>query len=137
MKGTSAIVTGAASGIGRAVALELVKSGLNVCLFDLCEQGLNQTEEEIRPYCPPGVATQSIQGDVTSSSDVTQLFHQVHERFQNPAQIENKPKSRRIIQKLTYSEPKQPRARSERAQSPDISVIIQQLNAFDRIRVNT
>ena len=50
---------------------------------------------------------------------------------QNPAQIENKPKSRRIIQKLTYSEPKQSRERS------DVNINIQQLNAFGQIDVNT
>ena len=82
MKSRTAIVTGAASGIGRAVALELVKSGLNVCLFDRCKQGLSQTEDVIRSQHVTRIC-----GDVSSSRDVARLFDHVHECFQKPAHV--------------------------------------------------
>jgi NAD(P)-dependent dehydrogenase (short-subunit alcohol dehydrogenase family) len=46
--GRSAIVTGAASGIGRAVALELAASGAAVVVFDLHEESVDKVVEEIR-----------------------------------------------------------------------------------------
>jgi|LSQX01.3.fsa_nt_gb NAD(P)-dependent dehydrogenase (short-subunit alcohol dehydrogenase family) len=45
LKGTSAIVTGAGSGIGRAVALALSREGANVVLADIDEAGCRETLE--------------------------------------------------------------------------------------------
>lgn len=47
-KGKSAIVTGAASGIGRACAEKLAREGARVLLADIGEQGLQETEAAIR-----------------------------------------------------------------------------------------
>jgi NAD(P)-dependent dehydrogenase (short-subunit alcohol dehydrogenase family) len=44
LKGKTAVVTGAASGIGRATALLLAQRGANVCICDLNEPGLAETE---------------------------------------------------------------------------------------------
>lgn len=43
LQGRTAIVTGAASGIGRGIALALAKRGCNLALADLNEAGLSQT----------------------------------------------------------------------------------------------
>lgn len=43
MKGNAALVTGAASGLGRATALKLAEAGANVCLVDVNEAGLEET----------------------------------------------------------------------------------------------
>lgn len=43
------VVTGAASGIGRAVALNLAASGARLALSDINEEGLNETLEMIGP----------------------------------------------------------------------------------------
>ncbi len=44
MTGRVALVTGAASGLGRATALKLAGAGANVCLVDLNEEGLAETQ---------------------------------------------------------------------------------------------
>ena len=47
IQGKKAMVTGAASGIGRAVALALAAKGAVVCITDINEAGLKQTAQEI------------------------------------------------------------------------------------------
>ncbi|MEZ5743708.1 MAG: SDR family oxidoreductase [Sphingomonadaceae bacterium] len=47
MAGRAALVTGAASGLGKATALKLAEAGARVCLVDLNEDGLKQTASEI------------------------------------------------------------------------------------------
>lgn len=42
-----AAITGAANGIGRALAVELVERGCRVAISDIDEEGLNETEAEI------------------------------------------------------------------------------------------
>lgn len=46
--GKSAIVTGAASGLGRAYAEVLAENGARVCLFDINRSELDRTVEELR-----------------------------------------------------------------------------------------
>jgi NAD(P)-dependent dehydrogenase (short-subunit alcohol dehydrogenase family) len=48
LKGRVAVVTGAASGIGRAVSVELAREGCDLAICDLDEQGLEQTAEDVR-----------------------------------------------------------------------------------------
>ncbi|MBW8783965.1 MAG: SDR family oxidoreductase [Novosphingobium sp.] len=43
MHGEAALVTGAASGLGRATALKLAKAGANLCLVDVNAEGLEET----------------------------------------------------------------------------------------------
>jgi NAD(P)-dependent dehydrogenase (short-subunit alcohol dehydrogenase family) len=43
MQGKAALVTGAASGLGRATALALAKAGADVCLVDIKKAGLEET----------------------------------------------------------------------------------------------
>ncbi len=47
-EGKTAIITGAAVGIGRAVALQLAEGGANVVLVDYNPDSLSETEQEIR-----------------------------------------------------------------------------------------
>ena len=46
--GKTAIITGAAVGIGRAVALQLAEGGANVVLVDYNPDSLSETEREIK-----------------------------------------------------------------------------------------
>jgi NAD(P)-dependent dehydrogenase (short-subunit alcohol dehydrogenase family) len=58
----SAIVTGAGSGIGRAVALELAANGASVIVADLVEAPLTTLLEEVRAA---GGTAEMIVGDVS------------------------------------------------------------------------
>ena len=47
MSGKVALVTGAASGLGRATAIKLAEAGADLCLVDLNEAGLKETGEHL------------------------------------------------------------------------------------------
>jgi len=47
MKGKAALVTGAASGLGRATALKLGQAGAHVCLVDVNAAGLEETASQL------------------------------------------------------------------------------------------
>jgi NAD(P)-dependent dehydrogenase (short-subunit alcohol dehydrogenase family) len=48
MRGEAAVVTGAASGLGRGTALALAKAGANLCLVDVNAAGLEETAQQVR-----------------------------------------------------------------------------------------
>jgi NAD(P)-dependent dehydrogenase (short-subunit alcohol dehydrogenase family) len=48
MKGKAALVTGAASGLGKGAALALARAGADVCLVDLNAGGLEETASAVR-----------------------------------------------------------------------------------------
>jgi NAD(P)-dependent dehydrogenase (short-subunit alcohol dehydrogenase family) len=48
MSGKSAVVTGAASGLGRASALKLAQAGADLCIVDLNAAGLEETAVQLR-----------------------------------------------------------------------------------------
>ena len=48
MSGKAALVTGAASGLGRATALALARAGANVCIVDRNAAGLEETATQLR-----------------------------------------------------------------------------------------
>jgi len=48
MKGKAALVTGAASGLGRATALKLAHAGADVCVVDVNSAGLEDTAGQLR-----------------------------------------------------------------------------------------
>jgi NAD(P)-dependent dehydrogenase (short-subunit alcohol dehydrogenase family) len=48
MKGKAALVTGAASGLGRATAFALGRAGADLCIVDVNPAGLEQTATELR-----------------------------------------------------------------------------------------
>ena len=50
LAGKTAVITGAASGIGRALALGLAQQGCNLALADINQSGLEQTEKQVAPY---------------------------------------------------------------------------------------
>jgi NAD(P)-dependent dehydrogenase (short-subunit alcohol dehydrogenase family) len=60
----TALVTGAASGIGRAIAIGIAESGANVACFDLPGPGLDQVCEQIQAA---GVRAIPVPGDVTDA----------------------------------------------------------------------
>ncbi len=69
--GQAAVVTGAASGIGRAVALLFAKKGARVIVVDLNLPGAQETVAEIKAQ--GGTAT-AVMTDVTKQEDIAALF---------------------------------------------------------------
>jgi NAD(P)-dependent dehydrogenase (short-subunit alcohol dehydrogenase family) len=71
LKGKTAIVTGAASGIGKAIAVLYAREGANVVVTDLNEEGAKQTAAEIGAEGGKAIA---VQANVASQADIDRLF---------------------------------------------------------------
>ena len=55
-KGKTALVTGAAAGIGRAVAIRFAQYGAKVAILDLNEEKLEYVKKEIEVYTKDVIA---------------------------------------------------------------------------------
>lgn len=73
------IVTGAGSGIGRGIAVELAKQGASLVLADLDAKGLATVESEIKNY--KGSSPQIIQGDQSDEKVVKQTVSEAIKTF--------------------------------------------------------
>ncbi|MFJ3333345.1 SDR family oxidoreductase [Streptomyces sp. NPDC086766] len=71
-----AVVTGAGSGIGRAVAVELLDAGWSVALAGRRPETLTETAELV-----PGAACLAVRTDVSRPEEVAALFSATVERF--------------------------------------------------------
>ena len=69
-----AIVTGAASGIGKAIALKLASDGFDVALNDL-PNSLEQLKEVADLASQSGGNTVLVPGDVSSEADVEKMVN--------------------------------------------------------------
>ena len=67
LKGKVAAVTGAASGLGRSMALAFAAEGMDVALADVDEEGLLQTQNALGRY---GVRTTTLRVDVSNAAQV-------------------------------------------------------------------
>jgi NAD(P)-dependent dehydrogenase (short-subunit alcohol dehydrogenase family) len=86
-KGKVAVITGAASGIGRGIAERCVSEGMKVVLADIDEANLTKAEAELKTS---GGTVLGVRTDVSKRSDVELLarravdaFGQVHLLFNN------------------------------------------------------
>ncbi|WP_138493876.1 SDR family oxidoreductase [Paenibacillus pinistramenti] len=77
--GKTAIVTGAGSGIGKATAIQLAKEGAKVALFDLNNQRIKSTENEINKIFS-GVS-RAFDVDVSDEARVEEAVKQAAEYF--------------------------------------------------------
>jgi NAD(P)-dependent dehydrogenase (short-subunit alcohol dehydrogenase family) len=67
LKGKVAAVTGAASGLGRSMALAFAAEGMDVALADVDEQGLLEVREALKRH---GVKTTTLRVDVSKADQV-------------------------------------------------------------------
>lgn len=84
--GKVAAVTGAGSGIGQALALELGRSGASVAISDVDSEGLAQTEEQLKAI---GAPVKSDRLDVTEREAFHIYADHVKEHFGKVNQIYN------------------------------------------------
>jgi NAD(P)-dependent dehydrogenase (short-subunit alcohol dehydrogenase family) len=77
--GKVAVVTGAASGIGAALADRFARAGLHVVLADVDEEGLTRTAEQVGTR---GVESLSVLTDVSDEAQVQALAAATVERFE-------------------------------------------------------
>lgn len=73
-----AIITGASSGMGRASAISLAKSGVRVALFDLKEEGANEVKQEIEQLDGKALV---VTVDVSDPNEMEKAFEQVLSRW--------------------------------------------------------
>jgi NAD(P)-dependent dehydrogenase (short-subunit alcohol dehydrogenase family) len=76
--GKVAVITGAASGIGRGIAERCVNEGMKVVLADIDDASLAQAETELRNL---GGTVIGVRTDVSKRSDVERLARQTIEAF--------------------------------------------------------
>jgi NAD(P)-dependent dehydrogenase (short-subunit alcohol dehydrogenase family) len=77
LKGKAAIVTGAARGIGRAIATALAREGASVTVVDLNADGAENAAAELRQA---GLAAYGAQADVTHKPSVDRLVQETLSR---------------------------------------------------------
>ncbi|MBD2259771.1 glucose 1-dehydrogenase [Pseudanabaena sp. FACHB-2040] len=79
LKGKTALVTGASSGIGKAIAIRLAQEGCNIAInYRKDPSGAEDTEEKaMRQACNDvdacGVRSLLVQGDVSKESDIVEM----------------------------------------------------------------
>lgn len=77
-KGKVAVVTGAASGIGRALAAKSAQEGMKVVLADVEEPALKQAEGELKAS---GAQVLAVRTDVSQATEVETLARQAFETY--------------------------------------------------------
>ena len=78
MQGKVALVTGAASGLGRATALKLAAAGANLALLDINGEGLQET---VRLAAPHRVQTQVTVADISAAETCSAAVSACVDRF--------------------------------------------------------
>lgn len=79
-KGKTALVTGAAAGIGRAVAIRFAQYGAKVAILDLNEEKLEYVKKEIEAYTKDVIA---LKCDISQESEVYEAVKKAEDTFGN------------------------------------------------------
>lgn len=74
LEGRNALITGAAQGIGKAIALGMAKEGANVAIADVNMESAEKTAQEVTGL---GVRSIAVKVDVSKQDEVTEVFRTV------------------------------------------------------------
>ena len=80
LTGKTIVITGGASGIGKAAALECARAGASVALVDIDAGRLAATVREVEAT-RPGAAALGIEADIRDGAHVTRLYDETVARF--------------------------------------------------------
>ena len=78
LKGKVAVITGGASGIGRAMAERFAEEGMRIVLADVEQQALNRAEQEMKQE---GADVFAVRVDVSKEAEVAALAERSLEKF--------------------------------------------------------
>jgi 3-oxoacyl-[acyl-carrier protein] reductase len=78
IKGKSIVITGAGSGLGKAMALGFAKKGGNILVSDIKEESVASTVQEILAL---GVKAKGVVGNVANESDATKIMEEAVSSF--------------------------------------------------------
>lgn len=79
IKGKTAVITGADSGLGKATAKILVSEGASVLLTDLKQEGLEKAAEEVRQAAADGAEVAIKVADLTNNDEVKALAQEAEQ----------------------------------------------------------
>ncbi|TCS81248.1 SDR family oxidoreductase [Tepidibacillus fermentans] len=79
LKGKVAFITAASKGLGKAIAMELAKEGVELAISSRDEEQIAKTAEEIRKVT--GTRVESMAADVSKPEDIQQFVHTMIERL--------------------------------------------------------
>ena len=78
LKDKTALITGAAQGIGRAIAMQMAREGAHIGIGDINLQGVQKTGETIKAL---GVRTMALSLNVSDSKSIAAAFEQLISEF--------------------------------------------------------
>lgn len=78
LEGKTAVITGSARGIGKAIATRLATLGANIVICDVLAELVQETARELSD---DGFSTLAVRCDVTKDSDVKEMVQKVVDKF--------------------------------------------------------
>lgn len=78
LEGKNALITGAARGIGKAIALGMAKEGANICITDVDMETAESTAKEVKAL---GVKAVAVKLDISNQEDVVNAFAAFNDEF--------------------------------------------------------
>jgi len=78
LEGKKALITGAAQGIGKSIALGMAKEGADICIADVNIENAEKTAQEVKAL---GVKSISIRLDVSKQESITSAFEACMKEF--------------------------------------------------------
>ncbi|MCK4920457.1 MAG: SDR family NAD(P)-dependent oxidoreductase, partial [Bacteroidales bacterium] len=81
LKGKTAVITGAARGIGREIAIAMAKEGANIAFTDLkIDENMQSLEKELKSM---GVKAKGFASDASDFNQTDEVVNEIHKEFES------------------------------------------------------